>query len=84
MDVYQIDNIYGQRFQIYFLLVFMIFVKTGALSLVNRMLETYRHAMEGSCADKAIITDFPSALSQVDLIHFITEAMNTSSENLFR
>lgn len=62
----------------------MIFLQTAALSLVNRMLGTYRHAMESSCADKAIITDFPSVLSQVDLIHFITETMNTSSENLFR
>lgn len=66
------------------MLIQLYFVQTAALSLVNRMLVTYKYDTDDTCANEVVPTDFPSVISQVDLIHFITEAMNTSSENLFR
>ena len=50
------------------------------------MIITYKAVMEESISDwdKTFISEFPNAISEVDLIHFVTETMNTSCENLFR
>ncbi|CAL8122685.1 unnamed protein product [Orchesella dallaii] len=54
-------------------------VKSAVLSVVHQMILTYMHTMGDEKAEKGLIADFPSVIFQVDLIHFITEAMNMSS-----